>query len=189
MGTALAWLDDSIAAGSYLLRKPRLSDAVDIFQNYAQDDDVVRYLVWRKHENLHTTHAYLEHCLAEWDSGARHYAIVQKASGAVIGMLALRRQQHAVNLGYVLAQAHWYKGCLTQVCRTVLPLLLDHAEIYRVDAMCDVDNPASARVLEKAGMRREGVLHAYALHPNRSSLPRDVLCYAMTKAQWEAGAL
>jgi len=47
--------------------------------------------------------------------------------------------------------------------------------------MCDVDNLASARVLEKVGMSREGVLRRSTMHPNASDEPRDSYCYAIVK--------
>jgi ribosomal-protein-alanine N-acetyltransferase len=47
--------------------------------------------------------------------------------------------------------------------------------------VCDAENVASSRVLEKAGMTREGLLRRYAMHPNVSDEPRDSLCYALTK--------
>ncbi len=58
---------------------------------------------------------------------------------------------------------------------------LSQQAIYRVWAICDVDNPASARVMAKAGMEYEGVLKKFCVHPNISPIPRDVLCYAIVK--------
>jgi RimJ/RimL family protein N-acetyltransferase len=45
--------------------------------------------------------------------------------------------------------------------------------IYRAEAFCDVDHPASARVMEKAGMEREGILRRYFRHPSISEAPRE----------------
>jgi len=44
-----------------------------------------------------------------------------------------------------------------------------------------VENLASARVLEKAGMHREGMLRRWSVHPNVSPEPRDCLCYAIVR--------
>jgi ribosomal-protein-alanine N-acetyltransferase len=52
----------------------------------------------------------------------------------------------------------------------------------RVWATCDVDNVASARLLERVGMEREGVLRQWLVHPNLSEAPRDCLCYSIVKA-------
>jgi ribosomal-protein-alanine N-acetyltransferase len=48
-------------------------------------------------------------------------------------------------------------------------------------AVCDVENVASARVLEKAGLLWEGTLRRYILHPNVSPEPRDAHLYARTR--------
>jgi ribosomal-protein-alanine N-acetyltransferase len=59
--------------------------------------------------------------------------------------------------------------------------LLKQPDIYRVFATCDVENPASARVMEKVGMQCEGILRKYIVHPNISNGPRDSYMYAIVK--------
>jgi RimJ/RimL family protein N-acetyltransferase len=54
--------------------------------------------------------------------------------------------------------------------------------IWRIQAFCDVENRASARVLEKAGLTFEGTLRRYMVLPNLSDAPRDMLCYAKVRA-------
>lgn len=58
--------------------------------------------------------------------------------------------------------------------------LLELPELWRVWATCDVENTASARVLEKAGFTFEGVLHRWDRH-NISPEPRDARVYAIWK--------
>ncbi|WP_281063347.1 GNAT family N-acetyltransferase [Leptolyngbya sp. Cla-17] len=58
---------------------------------------------------------------------------------------------------------------------------LGQDEIYGVWAFCDVENAASARVMEKVGMQREGMLKRWFIHPNISKEPRDCYCYAISK--------
>jgi len=59
--------------------------------------------------------------------------------------------------------------------------LLQQPDIYRVFATCDVENPASARVMEKVGMVREGILRRNSIHPSIGNEPRDSLIYAIVK--------
>jgi RimJ/RimL family protein N-acetyltransferase len=54
--------------------------------------------------------------------------------------------------------------------------------VSRVWAVCDLENRASARALEKSGFTKEGVLGDYSVHPNISAQPRDCYSYAMTRA-------
>ncbi|MDG2167667.1 MAG: GNAT family protein [Opitutales bacterium] len=47
--------------------------------------------------------------------------------------------------------------------------------------MCDIENPASGRVMEKAGLSLEGTFKRYDIHPNMGDEPRDVHSYAKTR--------
>ena len=58
---------------------------------------------------------------------------------------------------------------------------MSHPEVYRIWAVCDVDNVASARLLESVGMQLEGTLRRWLIHPTMSEQPRDCLCYAAVK--------
>jgi len=143
---------------------------------------VTRYLTWRPHKNLEETYSIVERILKLWKEGnAYSYAITVKDSGAVIGMIALHPDGFKVALGYVLARPHWGKGFMTEAVRVVTNWLLEQPDIYRVFAVCDVENPASARVMEKAGMICEGILRRNLIHPNVSNEPRDSTIYSIVK--------
>jgi RimJ/RimL family protein N-acetyltransferase len=81
--------------------------------------------------------------------------------------------------GYVFAKDAWGHGYATEALRAVHGVA-QRAGVIRLDALCHVDHRASARVLEKAGFAREGVLKRYAEFPNLGvDGPCDVLCYAL----------
>ena len=63
----------------------------------------------------------------------------------------------------------------------VVPWWLSQPGTFRVWATTDVENRASARVLEKAGFELEGTLRRWDVHPNLSSAPRDALCYSRVR--------
>jgi [ribosomal protein S5]-alanine N-acetyltransferase len=70
---------------------------------------------------------------------------------------------------------------MTEIVKKLADWALKRGGIYRVWSVCDVDNRASARVMEKAGMRREGILRRWSMHPTISDEPRDSYCYSITK--------
>lgn len=165
-----------------ILRKPRMDDAPAIFSAYAQDPEVTRYMTWRPHKNVEETYRICELMLKLWDNGeAYSYAITFKNSDSVIGMIAMHPEGFKVGIGYVLARPHWGKGYITEAVLAVTNWLLAQPDIYRVFATCDVENLASARVMEKVGMQREGSLRKYIVHPNISDEPRDSYIYAIVK--------
>ena len=164
------------------LRLPALEDADAIFAEYAQDIDVTRYLTWRPSAAVDETRRHLELSLAAWKEGkAFHWAITRKEDSRFLGMVGLRCEGHGIELGYVLAKAHWGRGYTTEAVRAIVDWALKQNGVYRVWAVCDVENGASARVLEKAGMAREELLRRWSVHPNIGDEPRDCWCYAVTK--------
>jgi ribosomal-protein-alanine N-acetyltransferase len=166
----------------FRLRKAKLADAEAIFRQYAQDREVTRYVSWRAHADLEETREYVRMCLLAWDVGkAFHWVIERNEDKQVLGMMIARMAEEKWELGYVLARAYWGQGYMTEALKALIVWGLKQKEIYRIWAVCDVDNLASARVMEKAGMQREGILRRWSVHPNLSPEPRDSYCYAIVK--------
>jgi [ribosomal protein S5]-alanine N-acetyltransferase len=164
------------------LRLPHRDDAPAIFAGWTQDPEVTRYLTWRPHKSVDESYAILDLILKLWRDGeAFTYILTLKDSDDPIGMLAIHPDGFKPSLGYVLARPYWGKGYMPEAARAVADWLIRQPDIYRVFATCDVDNPASAKVMEKAGMKYEGLLRRYMVHPNVSDEPRDCLMYAAVK--------
>ncbi len=162
-----------------VLRPPVETDATAIFDAYTQDPEVTRYLMWRPHRQLADAQAYLERCRLGWNAGTElTWMLTRRTDQQVLGAIAIRPQGHKTSIGYVLARTSWGRGLMSEAGRA----LLNHAcyidDLHRVWAVCDVDNHASARVMEKIGMVREGILRRWVIHPNVSAFPRDALCYS-----------
>ena len=96
-------------------------------------------------------------------------------------MLSLRISGFAASLGYVLRRTAWGQGIMPEAAGRVTEWALAQPTIYRVWATCDYENRASARVLEKIGMQREGLMRRGVVHPNLSDEPRDCWLYARVK--------
>jgi len=167
-----------------VLRRPRLSDAAAIFAEYAQDLEVTKYLIWRPHREIKETVDFLAGCLARWESGEElTWGLTRKDGDRLIGMVACRVRGHAADIGYVLARHYCRRGYATEAVRAVVEWVASVEPVFRVWAVCDTANAASARVLEKVGMSREGVLRRWIMHPNVSSEPRDCFVYSMVRGE------
>jgi RimJ/RimL family protein N-acetyltransferase len=173
---------EQIETGRLLMRVPHLADAQSIFSSYAQDSGVTRYLIWQPHKDVHETERFLAECIAVWGHDTRFpWVVTLKGGGELIGMVEMRIDGFKADVGYVIARRWWGRGLATEALRPVVEWAMVQPTIYRVWALCDVANVASARVLEKVGMKLEGVLRRNMLHPNVSSEPRDSCCYAVVK--------
>src|SRR3712207_2240028 len=94
---------ETIETARLLLRPPRMDDAQAIFEGYARDGEVSRYMTWRPHNDVEETKAFLRRCLAVWaDGSAFPWAIVHKDDARLIGMVEIRIREHRVDLGYGL---------------------------------------------------------------------------------------
>lgn len=170
---------EMFATQQLTLRQPRLSDADDIFDNYAADPEVTRYVTWQPYNVRSEVVPFLQSRLARWDSGEEFsWVITRPQEDRVIGMIACRVREHAADIGYVISRKYWNRGYTTEAAKTIIDWASNLEFIYRVWAVCDVENKASSRVLEKIGMQREGILRRYIVHPNVSPEPRDCFVYS-----------
>jgi len=164
------------------LRPIALEDAGAIFDAYAQDAAVTRFVIWRPHRSRRDTEAYVAQCIAARQDVSRTYIIVGRRGGDLRGAFALRQAApHRFDFGYVLARPWWGQGLMTEVLTEVVNWALQQPSIFRIGAVCDADNIGSARVMEKAGLVREGLLRRWLMHPNVSDEPRDCLSYARVR--------
>ncbi|MEJ6402488.1 GNAT family N-acetyltransferase [Yoonia sp. 2307UL14-13] len=161
------------------LRPSAMSDAEAIFNAYATDPHVTRYLSWRPHKAVQDTRAFLALCDRARAEGTDFaYVIEDRDKGLTLGMVEVRVQDHAVEYAYVLRRDHWGQGIMTEALSALADNALAHPAIWRVYALCDAENPASAKVMMKVGMIYEGVRRRHAIYPNLSVEPRDGLVYA-----------
>lgn len=171
---------DAFQTRRLLLRRIGMADARPIFDGYAQDPEVSRYVTWRPHASFEQTEAYVNACLAA--TTYRTYALVRRRDDAVIGAFDLRQSGPTrLGYGYVLARAFWGQGLMTEALTQVVNWALRQPSIWRIGDVCDVENLASARVMEKAGLEREGVLRRWGVHPNLGGAPRDCFSYAKVR--------
>jgi RimJ/RimL family protein N-acetyltransferase len=165
-----------------VLRRPRLSDADDIYDNYAADPKVTHYVTWRPYKIRSEVGPFLQSRLARWESGEEYsWVITRSEEDRVIGMIACRVREHMADIGYVLGRSFWNRGYVTETAQALVGWASTLDFVYRIWAVCDVENRASARVMEKVGMQREGILRRYVVHPNVSPEPRDCFVYAKVR--------
>lgn len=91
-----------------VLRTPQVEDAAAIFRNYAQDEEVTRYLLWRPHQRVDETIGLIRTCLDGWNSGTElTWVITLSGSTEPIGMVGSRPRSYKADIGYVLAREYW----------------------------------------------------------------------------------
>ncbi len=138
-----------------LLRRFTPEDAAAVYENWAGDSRVTRFLSWPTHRNIGETKTVL----ALWEASYLRddfyiWGIVfeGRLSGS-IGVTAIDEKNHSCEVGYCLAFDCWNRGIMSEALNCVLRYLLEEVGFRRVEARHHVDNPASGRVMKKCGMK------------------------------------
>lgn len=166
--------------GRFLLRKPVIGDVPEIFERYASDPDVCRYLAWPRHQSLDDTRAFIAFSDAQWAGWpAGPYLVIDRESRAVLGGTGLAFEQSEVaSTGYVIAREFWGMGCATE-CVTAMRNVAEKVGVRHLYAKVYRHHVASQRVLLKAGFTRDGTLRQHFEFPNlRSGQLFDVISYS-----------
>ena len=112
------------------------------------------------------------------------FAVVLPGSGTVIGEISLHVYSllHlSGELGYAFHPRHQGKGFATEAAEALLRHGFDELGLHRVVAKCSVRNAASARLMERLGMRREAHLIGVRL---LNGVWRDEFVYAILADEW-----
>lgn len=87
-------------------------------------------------------------------------AITLKSDGIVIGAIGLtaNREHRRAELGYWIGRPYWGKGYCTEAAKVIIRYGFDALKYHKIYATYMEINPASGKVMEKAGMKKEGTL-------------------------------
>jgi [ribosomal protein S5]-alanine N-acetyltransferase len=175
-------LPETFRTARLFLRPITMADAGQIFAAYARNPEVTRFLIWRPNRTRRDFEAYIRSCLDTPPHRARTYVLQGRKDSVIRGGLDLRQaERHRLEFGYVLARAWWGQGLMTEALTEVVQWGLAQPTIFRISAVCDVENVGSARVMEKSGLVREGLLRRYLIHPSMGNEPRDCFSYARVR--------
>lgn len=167
------------------LRPVTLEDAPAMFE-YASDEAVTRY-TFPTNQSFEETRNnialfYLASPLGRW-------RIELKENGKFIGtidLLDLDLRLKKGSIGYVLNKDYWNQGLATEATKTVIALAFEQIGMNKLIAVHDKDNPASGRVMAKAGMQLSHE-EAYAmLDPHEEGRMVTRVHYVLTKEEYLA---
>lgn len=168
------------------LRPFRDEDAVDMYLNWAADDEVTRYLTWPTHKDLSTS----EKITKLWVSGYGdmenyQWAIELKEIKGVIGTLSLMNidnHNESCEVGYCIGRAWWNQGIMSEIFTEVIRFAFREVGFERVMARHNIANTASGSVMQKCGLQYEGTLRK-VLKNNRGVL-EDCKYYSILKEEY-----
>lgn len=144
---------------------------------------------------LNIPHPYPHGGAAEWirlhapawiDGTSATYAIVGQKTGALVGAVSLmiKREHRRAELGYWIAVDCWNRGYATEASRTIIDLGFETLGLHRIESRHFLRNPASGRVMQKIGMKQEGVERDLVIKWDRFE---SLVLYSILEPEWRAG--
>ena len=147
-------------------RTMRKSDYRDMYE-YAKQDRVTEYLLWKPHPDEDYTYDYLDYVESRYRVGDFYdWALVLRDSGKMIGTCGFNyfdKINNSAEIGYVLNPAYWNQGIATEAVKTVIRFGFVELDLNRIEARHMIGNNPSGRVMEKCGMKHEGILRSAVL--------------------------
>ena len=166
-----------------VLRDFRITDEQAVHE-FASDPAVCRYTDWGPN-SPDDTQLFIREALGEAAGPERDsftLAMSLNPSGVVVGSCSVwveSASHRRAALGFVVAPAHQGRGYASEAGKALLDFAFDVMGAQRVEATCRPGNLASARVLTKLGMRREGLLRSHLLIRGRQE---DSVLFASTRS-------
>ena len=144
------------------LRKFVIEDANEIFREWANNENVTKYLTWERHKSAAQTKAWLLDVIAGYEQDNKYcWGIELKDTGGLIGSIGANiiwEIARNASVGYYLGERFWGYGYATEALRAVVDYLFYDVHVNRIEACHSINNPPSGRVMQKAGMLKEGRL-------------------------------
>ena len=152
------------AIGTQMLQTDRLilrrfveSDAEAMFQNWASSPENLTYVTWDPHSDVEVTRNSIRNWVASYTNPNYYkWAICLKENPEhVIGDISIVEMDEidsSCEIGYILGKNYWGRGMMTEALKAVLDFCFTQAGFQKVRARYASLNPASGRVMEKAGM-------------------------------------
>ena len=153
-----------------ILRKLEISDLEQVYNNWCSDPKVSKYVTWDMHKNIEQTKEYINFKLGLYEKDYRFdWVVVIKETNEVIGEIDAVKQSlnyNLVELGYCYGSKYWNNGYATEALSAVIKYLKEVALVEKVTACHISTNPASGRVMQKAGMKYDATLKEYVVDKN-----------------------
>ena len=157
---------------------------------YNSDDTVTRYLPYASWKGMADAHEWLGRAEARLAAReALQFVAVLRETGGVIGSCLLfhfDESSRRAEIGYLLGRKHWGAGYMLEAMEALVDFAFAHMNLRRLEAEIDPRNTASAKLLERLGFAREGVLRErWDLKGELS----DSGLYGMLRADWQRHSL
>jgi len=163
-----------------ILRRFIMEDAEYMFNNWTNDDEVTKYLTWPSHGDINVTKKILEQWIQRYEKNDSYlWAIVLKEINQPVGSISVVGQRDdikMVHIGYCIGKNWWNRGIVSEALGAIIRFFFEEVGVNRIESRHDPNNPGSGKVMEKCGMKYEGLLRQ--ADKNNQGIV-DAACYGL----------
>lgn len=168
-----------------VLRLLTTEDALQMFNHWASDSEVTKYLSWQPYQSVEDVEINLSEYQKNYiDPNYFFWGIEEKSTQQLIGTISASiadQTTKTAEVGYCIGQKWWKKDFASEALKKVISYLFEKNEFERIEGFYDTQNTASKKVMQKAGMVYEGTFYQ-SLVTNRGIV--DSACYAILKKDY-----
>ena len=147
-----------------VLRKLTLDDAKDLFE-FASDPEVAKYVPWEPYKSIDDAVNFLKFTLEQYEKKQpARWGIVYKENNKLIGTCGFvdwDPSNFRAEIAYALSRDYWGKGIMTEAVKEAIKFGFEKMNLNRIYAFSFPENVGSYTVMEKVGMKYEGLIREY----------------------------
>lgn len=170
-----------------ILRKVTMADAQDMFDNWASNPNVTKFMTWPTHSNIEITKMVLSNWVNSYENFTYYqWGIVIKKTNQLIGTISVVRFKEEINeveIGYCIGEKWWNQGITSEALKEVIRFFFEEVKANRICACHDINNPNSGKVMIKCNMKYEGTLRQ-AVRRGTGKLS-DLSYYSILKEEYK----
>lgn len=172
-----------------LLRKVTLNDFEEFYNKLATDENIINFLSWNANPTRESVQKMVNEIIENYNNRISYTWLIEKLdTKEIIGIILVdtyNEERLVAELDYGIAEKFRGNNYATEALKAVIEYLILNVGFYRVEAVHNMDNPASGKVMQKAGMKYEGLLRGRAISLNEQGNPDDMKMYAIIKTDLE----
>ena len=168
-----------------LLRRFTMEDAQTMFDCWANEERVTRYLTWEPHGEVGVTKYIVGQWCADYEK-PEYYQWAIELGGTLLGGISvvnIDERSDRMEIGYCMGVDYWGRGIMSEAAKAVIDFLFAEVGCNRIEICHLIENPASGRVAQKCGLTREAVRREYF---NKNGVFHDDVVYAILRREWLA---
>ncbi|MEA4832675.1 hypothetical protein SDC9_103462 [bioreactor metagenome] len=167
-----------------VLIKLSIDHIQEMYDNYATDTKMTKYLSWEPYTDIEKMREFMLKCISEYENiECYHWVITMNET--FIGTINLHNivnRHERCELGYCIGSKWWNKGIMTEAVREMIRFAFEELNMNKVSALHDTENITSGKVMQKNGMKQEGLLREHSVRKDGSR--GDLAVYAILKREW-----